>query len=97
MEKFFPSGKIVITGNPVRKAISQSAITKNEGINFFSLDPNKITVLVFGGSLGARSINEAIDKDLDVLLNADVQLIWQTGKPYAQKAKERVEGKKRFG
>ncbi|MBS1622092.1 MAG: undecaprenyldiphospho-muramoylpentapeptide beta-N-acetylglucosaminyltransferase [Bacteroidetes bacterium] len=94
MEKFFPSGKIVITGNPVRKAISQSAITKNEGINFFSLDPNKITVLVFGGSLGARSINEAIDKDLDVLLNADVQLIWQTGKPYAQKAKERVEGKK---
>ncbi|HVT86776.1 MAG TPA: undecaprenyldiphospho-muramoylpentapeptide beta-N-acetylglucosaminyltransferase [Chitinophagaceae bacterium] len=94
MEKFFPKDKIMITGNPVRTAISQSAITKSEGIKFFSLDENKKVVLVFGGSLGARSINEAIDKNLDELLNAGLQLIWQTGKPYAAKAKERAAGKK---
>ncbi|HWC54544.1 MAG TPA: undecaprenyldiphospho-muramoylpentapeptide beta-N-acetylglucosaminyltransferase [Chitinophagaceae bacterium] len=94
MEKFFPKNKIMITGNPVRTAISQSMITRTEGIKFFSLDENKKVVLVFGGSLGARSINEAIDKDLDKLLNAGLQLIWQTGKPYAAKAKERAAGKK---
>lgn len=94
MEKFFPKDKIMITGNPVRTAISQSAITKSEGIKFFSLDENKKVVLVFGGSLGARSINEAIDKNLDELLNAGLQLIWQTGKPYAAKAKERAARKK---
>lgn len=93
MEKFFPKNKITVTGNPVRAAISQSAITRSEGIKFFSLDDSKKTVLVFGGSLGARSINEAIDKKLDELLNARLQLIWQTGKPYAEKAKERAVGK----
>ena len=93
MEKFFPAGKIMITGNPVRSAITQSAVTRSEGLSFFSLSENKKTVLVVGGSLGARSINEAIDKHLDDLLNAGVQLIWQTGKPYAAKAKERSHGK----
>ncbi len=93
MEKFFPKDKIVVTGNPVRTAISRSVITRSEGLKFFSLDDSKKIVLVFGGSLGARSINEAIDKNLDELLNAGLQLIWQTGKPYAEKAKERVAGK----
>src|SRR5574338_984605 len=63
MEKFFPKDKIMITGNPVRTAISHSTITRTEGIKFFSLNEYKKTVLVFGGSLGARSINEAIDKN----------------------------------
>lgn len=94
MEKFFPAEKIVITGNPVRTSISQVKITRNEGLKFFSLDETKKTVLVFGGSLGAKSINEAIDKHLDELLNAGLQLIWQTGKTYAGKAKERTMGKK---
>jgi UDP-N-acetylglucosamine--N-acetylmuramyl-(pentapeptide) pyrophosphoryl-undecaprenol N-acetylglucosamine transferase len=93
MEKFFPAAKIIISGNPVRSAIVQSATTKSEGIRFFSLDENKKTLLVVGGSLGAKTINEAIDKDLDQLLNAGLQLIWQTGKPYADKAKERAKGK----
>ncbi|MBS1919450.1 MAG: undecaprenyldiphospho-muramoylpentapeptide beta-N-acetylglucosaminyltransferase [Bacteroidetes bacterium] len=93
MEKFFPKDKIVITGNPVRTAISGSVITRSEGVKFFSLDENKKIVLVFGGSLGARSINEVVDKNLDVLIDAGIQLIWQTGKPYAGKAKERVDGK----
>ena len=94
MEKFFPKEKIIVTGNPVRTTISGSSITRTEGIKFFSLDESKTTVLVFGGSLGAKSINEAIDQKLDELLNAGLQLIWQTGKPYATKAKERAEGKK---
>jgi UDP-N-acetylglucosamine--N-acetylmuramyl-(pentapeptide) pyrophosphoryl-undecaprenol N-acetylglucosamine transferase len=93
MQKFFPAEKILITGNPVRESISKSVVTKNEGLNFFSLDENKKTVFVVGGSLGAKSINEAIDKHLDDLLNNGLQLIWQTGKPYAEKAKQRVAGK----
>jgi UDP-N-acetylglucosamine--N-acetylmuramyl-(pentapeptide) pyrophosphoryl-undecaprenol N-acetylglucosamine transferase len=93
MEKFFPRDRIIITGNPVRTSISQSTVTRSEGIKFFILDEHKKTVFVVGGSLGARSINEAIDKHLDELLNAGLQLIWQTGKPYAAKAKERTKGK----
>jgi UDP-N-acetylglucosamine--N-acetylmuramyl-(pentapeptide) pyrophosphoryl-undecaprenol N-acetylglucosamine transferase len=94
MEKFFPSQKIVVTGNPVRATISNAGITRAEGIKFFSLDETKKTVLVFGGSLGARSINEAIDKGIDKLLNAGLQLIWQTGKQYAAKAAQKaVENK----
>jgi UDP-N-acetylglucosamine--N-acetylmuramyl-(pentapeptide) pyrophosphoryl-undecaprenol N-acetylglucosamine transferase len=93
MEKFFPAAKIMITGNPVRRVISQSTITRSEGLKFFSLDEKKKTVFVVGGSLGAKSINEAIDKGMDELLNEDLQLIWQTGKPYAEKAKQRSKGK----
>ena len=93
MEKFFPAEKIIITGNPVRKAIVDATISRREGIKFFSLDEAKKTMLVVGGSLGARSINEAIDKGMDELLDAGLQIIWQTGKPYAAKAKERAKGK----
>jgi UDP-N-acetylglucosamine--N-acetylmuramyl-(pentapeptide) pyrophosphoryl-undecaprenol N-acetylglucosamine transferase len=93
MEKFFLKEKIVITGNPVRASISQSAVTRSQGINFFSLDEHKKTVFAVGGSLGAKSINDAISKHLDALLDAGLQLIWQTGKPFAAQAKERVKGK----
>ncbi|HLG40548.1 MAG TPA: undecaprenyldiphospho-muramoylpentapeptide beta-N-acetylglucosaminyltransferase [Chitinophagaceae bacterium] len=86
MEKFFPKEKIIVTGNPVRASITQSAISRAEGVIFFSLDEGKRTVLVVGGSLGARSINEAIDKHLDELLKAGLQLIWQTGKLYSPKS-----------
>lgn len=93
MEKFFPAGKILVTGNPVRLAIAGTSVAKSEGIKFFSLNETKKTVLVVGGSLGAKSINEAIDKGLDDLLKAGLQVIWQTGKPYSAKAKERANGK----
>jgi UDP-N-acetylglucosamine--N-acetylmuramyl-(pentapeptide) pyrophosphoryl-undecaprenol N-acetylglucosamine transferase len=93
MEKFFPKEKIMITGNPVRLAIAETGITRKDGLSFFSLEENKKTVLIVGGSLGAKSINEAIGKNLDQLLNAGLQLIWQTGKPYAVKAKEQIAGK----
>jgi UDP-N-acetylglucosamine--N-acetylmuramyl-(pentapeptide) pyrophosphoryl-undecaprenol N-acetylglucosamine transferase len=86
MEKFFPKEKIVVTGNPVRASIANSTISQSDGKKFFSLDEGKKTVLVVGGSLGAKSINESIDKHLDELLNAGLQLIWQTGKTYQPKA-----------
>ncbi|HKZ65988.1 MAG TPA: undecaprenyldiphospho-muramoylpentapeptide beta-N-acetylglucosaminyltransferase [Chitinophagaceae bacterium] len=93
MEKFFPKEKIMVTGNPVRLAIAQAGISQSEGIRFFGLDENKKTVLIIGGSLGAKSINEAIDKNVDELLNIGLQLIWQTGKLYAAGAKEHTAGK----
>ncbi|MBX2920045.1 MAG: UDP-N-acetylglucosamine--N-acetylmuramyl-(pentapeptide) pyrophosphoryl-undecaprenol N-acetylglucosamine transferase, partial [Ferruginibacter sp.] len=93
MEKFFPAEKIIISGNPVRDSISQSNISREEGINFFGLDAAKKTVLSVGGSLGAKSINEALDKNLDAFAENNLQLIWQTGKPYAEKGKERAAGK----
>ena len=93
MEKFFPAEKIIVTGNPVRTSIADATITRSEGIKFFGLDETKKTVFVVGGSLGARSVNEAIDRGLDNLLNAGLQIIWQTGKPYAEKAKLTANGK----
>jgi len=93
MEKFFPKEKIMITGNPVRSTISQSVVTRSEGVKFFGLDENKKTVFAVGGSLGAKSINEAISKHLDDLLSAGLQLIWQTGKPYVAQAKEKAKDK----
>lgn len=93
MEKFFPAEKILVTGNPVRVAISQASVTREEGLKFFSLDSRKKTLFVVGGSLGARSVNEAIGAGLDDLQAAGLQLIWQTGKPYAATAKEQAKGK----
>ncbi len=93
MEKFFPADKIMVTGNPVRAGISQSNITREEGIRFFGLDVAKKTIFSVGGSLGAKSINEAIDKNAEEFEKNNLQLIWQTGKPYAEKGKQRAAGK----
>jgi UDP-N-acetylglucosamine--N-acetylmuramyl-(pentapeptide) pyrophosphoryl-undecaprenol N-acetylglucosamine transferase len=93
MEKFFPADKLMITGNPVRAAISQSTVTRETGLQLFGLDAAKKTILVVGGSLGAKSINEAIDAGIDEFANHQLQLIWQTGKPYAETAKARAKGK----
>ena len=91
MEIFFPADKIQVTGNPVRASIARSTVTKSEGVKFFSLAENRKTVLVVGGSLGARSINEAVDNGLENLLNAGLQLIWQTGKSFKPKTFEKNE------
>jgi UDP-N-acetylglucosamine--N-acetylmuramyl-(pentapeptide) pyrophosphoryl-undecaprenol N-acetylglucosamine transferase len=93
MEKFFAANKIMITGNPVRASISKSTVTREEGIQFFGLDPAKKTVLSVGGSLGAKSINEALDKNLELFEQNNLQLIWQTGKPYVEKAKHAAKHK----
>ncbi|HEX3024411.1 MAG TPA: undecaprenyldiphospho-muramoylpentapeptide beta-N-acetylglucosaminyltransferase [Chitinophagaceae bacterium] len=92
MQKFFPKDKIVVTGNPVRKSIAESKITKSEAINFFGLDENKKTLFVVGGSLGAKSINDVIAAHLSEIEKLNVQLIWQIGKnnsaAYLNNAKE---------
>jgi UDP-N-acetylglucosamine--N-acetylmuramyl-(pentapeptide) pyrophosphoryl-undecaprenol N-acetylglucosamine transferase len=92
MEKFFPSNKIMITGNPIRPAIANvSLISKDEAVKFFGLQPGKKTLLIVGGSLGARSINEAIAKGLNDLVQSGLQIIWQTGKTDADKWKEEAK------
>jgi UDP-N-acetylglucosamine--N-acetylmuramyl-(pentapeptide) pyrophosphoryl-undecaprenol N-acetylglucosamine transferase len=87
MEKFFPANKIKITGNPVRAALLKT-INREESIKFFGLDPTKKTVLASGGSLGAKGINEAIESNLSEFEVNNVQLIWQTGKPFSERAKQ---------
>ena len=86
MEKFFPAGRIIVSGNPVRSTIVNNRTTREEAIRSFQLDPAKPTVLSTGGSLGAKGINEAIAAHLDEWNRADIQLIWQTGKPFAVQA-----------
>jgi UDP-N-acetylglucosamine--N-acetylmuramyl-(pentapeptide) pyrophosphoryl-undecaprenol N-acetylglucosamine transferase len=76
----------LLTGNPVRQAISHSNVTKAAGLQFFGLSESKKTVLVIGGSLGAKTINEAIDQNIAFFEANNLQLIWQTGKPYFEKA-----------
>ena len=91
MDKFFPQSKIVISGNPVRPSIARiDFVSKKEALDFFGLKEDKKTVLVVGGSLGAKSINEAIDIGLSELIKNNIQVIWQTGKPYAAKAREQA-------
>lgn len=93
MEKFFPANKIVISGNPIRPSIANVAsISKEEALQSFGLLPGKKTLLVVGGSLGARSINEAVAKGLNDLVSNNLQIIWQTGKTEAGRWKEAAQG-----
>jgi UDP-N-acetylglucosamine--N-acetylmuramyl-(pentapeptide) pyrophosphoryl-undecaprenol N-acetylglucosamine transferase len=94
MQNFFPENKILITGNPVRKQIAYSTITKSQGIQYFGLSETLTTILVVGGSLGAKSINEAILEHLDQFERRHLQLIWQTGTNNSSKYMNAVEGKK---
>ena len=87
MEKFFPYEKLIVTGNPVRSDLEEALTKKEEAVRFFGLDPNRKTILVVGGSLGARTINQSIIAGLDALYTLeDVQVIWQTGKNYNEEA-----------
>jgi UDP-N-acetylglucosamine--N-acetylmuramyl-(pentapeptide) pyrophosphoryl-undecaprenol N-acetylglucosamine transferase len=81
MESFFPAHKLQVTGNPVRKNIIESPYTKEAALLKFGLLPNRKTILIIGGSLGAASINKAIQDHLTAFSNAGLQVIWQTGKP----------------
>lgn len=90
MEKFFPEMKIIMTGNPVREDMIRIKGKKQEALNFFALDANKKTVLVIGGSLGARTINKCIEAGLIEFKNNDIQLIWQTGAAFGPKAKQLI-------
>lgn len=88
LEKFFPKEKIVFTGNPVRQDLLNVEQNRQDGIKHFDLNPNKKTLLVLGGSLGARRINQLIEKELDFIVNQDVQIIWQCGKFYFEEYKK---------
>ncbi len=93
MEKFFPSNKIQITGNPVRSSIAVANILQENALAYFGLKKEKKTILIVGGSLGARSINNAIYDSIDKLEEAGLQLIWQTGKSNAEKYKKIAKGR----
>ena len=88
MEKFFPADKLVLTGNPVRTEIAHGS--RAEALAFFNLDPQKKTLLVIGGSLGARTLNQATAAALARLREAGVQLLWQTGKIYFPEAQQQA-------
>ena len=82
LERFFPKEKMVLTGNPVRQDLIDVESKRAEGITHFNLDPNKKTILILGGSLGARRVNQLIEKELEFFASQNVQLLWQCGKLY---------------
>lgn len=87
MERFFPKGKIIKTGNPVRQDLLEIKSKRAEAKRFFQLEEDKKTVLIIGGSLGARRINQLVNKELDFFKNQNVQVIWQCGKFYYEQYK----------
>ena len=96
MDRFFPADKIVITGNPVRQSLIENSISREDAIKSFGLDPEKKTILLVGGSLGARTITESIMQHLDMVENSGVQFIWQTGKYYNAAIMEKLNAYKKL-
>ena len=91
MERFFPEEKILLTGNPVRQSLADKTLTRKEAIESFGLEPMKPTVLVLGGSLGARTINNCVMYGIERIKKSGVQFIWQSGKFYIDEAKAAIE------
>ncbi len=94
MERFFPSDKIILTGNPVRENLDQNIQNKKEALDYFGLNGKEKVILIVGGSLGARSINEAVLKDIDKIAAANINIIWQTGVIYYEKIQDELVDKK---
>ncbi|MCD8265865.1 MAG: undecaprenyldiphospho-muramoylpentapeptide beta-N-acetylglucosaminyltransferase [Prevotellaceae bacterium] len=90
MERFFPRERILLTGNPVRQDLLNPTLTKTESSAIFRLDPELPTVLVFGGSLGARTLNESVMQNLDLIEGSNVQFIWQTGAHYFEAVRQKL-------
>lgn len=88
LDRFFPSEKIIKTGNPVRQDLLEVESKREEALEFFKLDSNKKTLVVIGGSLGARALNNLIEKQINWLVSNNVQVIWQTGKLYYEEFKK---------
>ena len=93
MANYFPKDKIVLTGNPVRKDILDLASKKEAAMNQYGFNVNEKTLLILGGSLGARTINDSVLAGIDKLIDAKVQVIWQTGKAYIESVKAQTENK----
>lgn len=91
MERFFDKDKIILTGNPVRQGLLSKIISREEAIRSFGLDPKKKTILIVGGSLGARTINNCMMQGFDKIKESGVQFIWQTGKIYINEAQQAVK------
>lgn len=92
MDRYFPADKIILTGNPVRQSLLNTTISREEAIKSFGLNPEKKTILLVGGSLGARTINESVLLHLDLVKSSNVQFIWQTGKYYSEEIFDRLKG-----
>lgn len=90
MERFFEKSKIILTGNPVRQGLLNHNMTREDAIRSFNLDPTKKTILILGGSLGARTINQCLMSNLDKVKTSGAQFIWQTGKIYIDEARKTV-------
>jgi len=88
LERFFPKEKMILTGNPVRQDLIDIESKRAEAIQYFKLDSNKKTLLVLGGSLGARRVNQLIEKEIDNIVSKEVQIIWQCGKLYFEDYKK---------
>ena len=91
MERFFPADKIMITGNPVRQSLLEANISREEAVKQFKLNPSQPVILIIGGSLGARTLNESVLSHLEDIHNSNVQIIWQTGKYYSKHIHEELE------
>ena len=91
MDRFFPKEKLILTGNPIRKEILDFSDKREKGKNFFGLHNGRITVLVVGGSLGAKTINESVNNNLEEFKKNKLNLIWQTGVSYENQAEESVK------
>ena len=94
MERFFPADRIMKTGNPVRQALLDNTMSKEEACKAMGLDPEKPIILVIGGSLGARTVNDSIAGGIERFDNAGIQVVWQTGKYYAKECERKAEGSK---
>ncbi len=88
LENYFPAEKLIKTGNPVRQDLLDIDQKRKEALNYFKLDPDKKTIVILGGSLGARAINQALEKNIQTILKNDVQVIWQSGKLYYDEYKK---------
>ncbi len=92
MEKAFPKEKIVLTGNPVLAEIANMNCTRHEAIKYFGLDERKKTILIIGGSLGARTLNQSVEVAIERIKESDCQILWQTGKMYFDECAKIAEG-----
>ncbi len=93
MERFFPADKILLTGNPVRQELLHTTVGRAEAIRSFGLDADKKVILILGGSLGARTINDTFASQLALIATSDIQFIWQTGKIYYPDIRETVRNR----
>ena len=91
MERFFPADKIMLTGNPVRQQLLETTVSHDDALRSFGLDPQRKTILIVGGSLGARTLNESVISHLDQIRESGIQFIWQTGKYYHAQITEQLK------